>query len=59
MHQRGCAAQVPRDSGQPSPTALTGARELDHDGGEVTATMKAWRKSINEKSADVSEVRYA
>ena len=35
------------------------AKELDHDDGEVTATMKVRRKSIAEKYADVIEGIYA
>ncbi|MGJ7510908.1 AMP-dependent synthetase/ligase [Variovorax sp. GT1P44] len=35
------------------------AKELDHDDGEVTATMKVRRKSIAEKYADVIESIYA
>jgi long-chain acyl-CoA synthetase len=35
------------------------AKELDHDDGEVTATMKVRRKSIAEKYADVIEAIYA
>lgn len=31
------------------------AKELDHDDGEVTATMKVKRKSIYEKYADTVE----
>lgn len=34
-------------------------KELDHDDGEVTATMKVRRKSIGEKYADVIEGLYA
>jgi long-chain acyl-CoA synthetase len=34
-------------------------KELDHDDGEVTATMKVRRKSIGEKYADVIEAIYA
>ncbi|MGE0098838.1 MAG: long-chain fatty acid--CoA ligase [Hydrogenophaga sp.] len=34
-------------------------KELDHDDGEVTATMKVKRKSIYEKYADVIEAIYA
>ncbi|SCK30879.1 long-chain acyl-CoA synthetase [Variovorax sp. HW608] len=34
-------------------------KELDHDDGEVTATMKVRRKSIAEKYADVIEAIYA
>ncbi|MBL8360950.1 MAG: AMP-binding protein [Rubrivivax sp.] len=34
-------------------------KELDHDDGEVTATMKVRRKSIGEKYADVIESLYA
>lgn len=34
-------------------------KELDHDDGEVTATMKVKRKSIYEKYADVIETLYA
>jgi long-chain acyl-CoA synthetase len=34
-------------------------KELDHDDGEVTATMKVRRKSINEKYAKVIEAIYA
>jgi len=34
-------------------------KELDHDDGEVTATMKVKRKSIYEKYADVIEGIYA
>jgi long-chain acyl-CoA synthetase len=34
-------------------------KELDHDDGEVTATMKIRRKSIAEKYADVIEAIYA
>jgi len=34
-------------------------KELDHDDGEVTATMKVRRKSIAEKYADVIEKIYA
>ncbi len=34
-------------------------KELDHDDGEVTATMKVRRKSINEKYAEVIEALYA
>jgi long-chain acyl-CoA synthetase len=34
-------------------------KELDHDDGEVTATMKVRRKSIGEKYADVIEQLYA
>jgi long-chain acyl-CoA synthetase len=34
-------------------------KELDHDDGEVTATMKVRRKSISEKYADVIEQIYA
>jgi long-chain acyl-CoA synthetase len=34
-------------------------KELDHDDGEVTATMKVRRKSIAEKYADVIEEIYA
>ncbi|MDB5732157.1 MAG: long-chain fatty acid--CoA ligase [Variovorax sp.] len=34
------------------------AKELDHDDGEVTATMKVRRKSIAEKYADVIEAIY-
>ena len=33
-------------------------KELDHDDGEVTATMKIKRKSIYEKYADVIEALY-
>ena len=33
-------------------------KELDHDDGEVTATMKVRRKSISEKYADVIEAIY-
>jgi long-chain acyl-CoA synthetase len=33
-------------------------KELDHDDGEVTATMKVRRKSIAEKYADVIEAIY-
>ena len=35
------------------------AKELDHDDGEVKATMKVRRKSIAEKYADVIEALYA
>jgi len=35
------------------------SKELDHDDGEVTATMKVRRKSIAEKYADVIEAIYA
>jgi long-chain acyl-CoA synthetase len=35
------------------------AKELDHDDGEVTATMKVRRKSIAERYADVIEAIYA
>jgi long-chain acyl-CoA synthetase len=35
------------------------AKELDHDDGEVTATMKVRRKSISEKYADLIEQIYA
>ena len=35
------------------------AKELDHDDGEVTATMKVRRKSIAEKYAGVIEELYA
>jgi long-chain acyl-CoA synthetase len=38
-------------------TLLT--KELDHDDGEVTATMKVKRKSINEKYAGAIEALYA
>ncbi|HMO48940.1 MAG TPA: hypothetical protein PKB14_23325 [Rubrivivax sp.] len=34
-------------------------KELDHDDGEVTATMKVKRKSIGEKYAEVIEQLYA
>jgi long-chain acyl-CoA synthetase len=34
-------------------------KELDHDDGEVTATMKVRRKSVGEKYADVIEALYA
>ena len=34
-------------------------KELDHDDGEVTATMKVRRKAIGEKYADVIEAIYA
>ena len=34
------------------------AKELDHDDGEVTATMKVRRKTITEKYADVIEAIY-
>jgi long-chain acyl-CoA synthetase len=34
-------------------------KELDHDDGEVTATMKVRRKSIGEKYAEVIEALYA
>jgi long-chain acyl-CoA synthetase len=34
-------------------------KELDHDDGEVTATMKVRRKSVGEKYADVIERLYA
>jgi len=34
-------------------------KELDHDDGEVTATMKVRRKSVGEKYADVIEAIYA
>ena len=34
-------------------------KELDHDDGEVTATMKVRRKSIAEKYAQVIEAIYA
>ena len=34
-------------------------KELDHDDGEVTATMKVRRKSIGEKYADAIEALYA
>ncbi len=34
-------------------------KELDHDDGEVTATMKVRRKSISEKYADLIEQIYA
>ena len=34
-------------------------KELDHDDGEVTATMKVRRKSVNEKYAGVIEALYA
>ena len=34
-------------------------KELDHDDGEVTATMKVRRKSIGEKYAEVIEQLYA
>ncbi len=34
-------------------------KELDHDDGEVTATMKVRRRSISEKYADVIEEMYA
>ena len=34
-------------------------KELDHDDGEVTATMKVRRKSISDKYADVIEQIYA
>ena len=34
------------------------AKELDHDDGEVTATMKVRRKSVNEKYATVIEALY-
>ena len=34
-------------------------KELDHDDGEVTATMKVKRKSIYEKYAGVIEEIYA
>jgi long-chain acyl-CoA synthetase len=34
------------------------AKELDHDDGEVTATMKVKRKSIQDKYADVIEAMY-
>ena len=33
-------------------------KELDHDDGEVTATMKVKRKSIGEKYAEVIEQMY-
>ena len=33
-------------------------KELDHDDGEVTATMKVKRKSIYEKYADTIEALY-
>jgi long-chain acyl-CoA synthetase len=33
-------------------------KELDHDDGEVTATMKIKRKSIHDKYADVIEAMY-
>jgi long-chain acyl-CoA synthetase len=35
------------------------AKELDHDDGEVTATMKVKRRSIYEKYADAIEAMYA
>jgi long-chain acyl-CoA synthetase len=35
------------------------AKELDHDDGEVTATMKVRRASINQKYAEVIEALYA
>jgi long-chain acyl-CoA synthetase len=35
------------------------AKELDHDDGEVTATMKVRRRSIAERYADVIEAMYA
>ena len=34
-------------------------KELDHDDGEVTATMKVRRKAIAERYADVIEGIYA
>jgi long-chain acyl-CoA synthetase len=34
-------------------------KELDHDDGEVTATMKVRRRNVNEKYADVIEALYA
>ena len=34
-------------------------KELDHDDGEVTATMKVRRKSIDEKYGEVIEELYA
>ena len=33
-------------------------KELDHDDGEVTATMKVRRKSINERYAQAIEALY-
>jgi long-chain acyl-CoA synthetase len=34
------------------------AKELDHDDGEVTATLKLRRKEINERYADLIESLY-
>jgi long-chain acyl-CoA synthetase len=33
-------------------------KELDHDDGEVTATMKVRRQSINQKYSEVIEALY-
>jgi long-chain acyl-CoA synthetase len=50
-------SKMPRVQQVASSTSST--KELDHDDGEVTATMKVRRKSIAEKYAQVIDAIYA